>query len=165
SKRGVRAAGSILQDFRHFILRGGVIDVCIGFIIGGAFTTIMTSFTQDIIGPVVGLALGSNLQNAFVMLRYPDCAGQNGTDCSSLKTPSQVYAAGGVTWNYGNFFQTLFNFLLTAWILFFMVKVYSAASKQFTDHKSKKDLERLCPYCLKKVPLLATRCYQCTSDL
>ncbi|KAJ3001266.1 hypothetical protein HKX48_002975, partial [Thoreauomyces humboldtii] len=140
ARQSLMLGGSIINDFKEFILRGNVVDLAIGIIIGGAFTAIVTSLVTDIIGPIVGLALGSQLQNAFVLLRKPDSslctsgsvvststddgttttsttssASGNGTttstlpSCSSLKTPSQVYAAGGVTWNYGNFFQTVIN--------------------------------------------------------
>ncbi|TPX57027.1 hypothetical protein PhCBS80983_g04135 [Powellomyces hirtus] len=165
--KSVKAAGSIIQDFRHFVLRGNVVDLAIGIIIGGAFTAIVTSLVSDIIGPIVGLALGSQLQNAFVLLREPNSVAcrSNVTDCSQLKTPAQVYAAGGVTWNYGNFFQTVINFLLTASILFFLIKVYAAAVRKPLVEKKKKEKERLCPFCLKLVPLLAMKCYLCTTDL
>ncbi|KAJ3159378.1 Proteasome subunit beta type-1 [Geranomyces michiganensis] len=106
--KSVKAAGSILNDFRRFALRSNVVDLALGVIIGGAFTAIVTSVVNDLLGPLFGAALGSQLQNAFVLLKSPDAAACNVTDCSALKTPSQVYAAGGVTWNYGMFFQTMY---------------------------------------------------------
>ncbi|KAJ3176620.1 hypothetical protein HDU87_004948 [Geranomyces variabilis] len=105
--KSAKATASILNDFRRFVLRGNVVDLALGVIIGGAFTAIVTSVVNDLLGPLFGAALGSQLQNAFVLLKAPDAATCNVTDCKALKTPSQVYAAGGVTWNYGNFFQTI----------------------------------------------------------
>ncbi|KAJ3138839.1 hypothetical protein HDU90_000744 [Geranomyces variabilis] len=105
--KSAKATASILNDFRRFVLRGNVVDLALGVIIGGAFTAIVTSVVNDLLGPLFGAALGSQLQNAFVLLKSPDAAACNVTDCTALKTPSQVYAAGGVTWNYGAFFQTI----------------------------------------------------------
>ncbi|KAI8588644.1 large conductance mechanosensitive channel protein, partial [Geranomyces variabilis] len=159
--KSAKATASILNDFRRFVLRGNVVDLALGVIIGGAFTAIVTSVVNDLLGPLFGAALGSQLQNAFVLLKSPDAAACNVTDCTALKTPSQVYAAGGVTWNYGAFFQTIINFIFTAACVFLFVKLYSAAT-----HKpvvEKKEKERRCPYCLKLVPLLAQKCFLCTS--
>ncbi|KAI9094649.1 large-conductance mechanosensitive channel [Phlyctochytrium arcticum] len=163
-----RAATSVLADFKYFVERGNVVDLAMGIIIGGAFTSIVNSLVGDIIGPIIGLAVGSQLQNAFVMLRWPDddLCDNNSTACA-FKTPAQAYAAGGVTWNYGNFFQTIINFVITASILFFSIKLSSAffRTSKIKLQLPKRDQERDCPFCLKKVPYLAVKCYLCTSTL
>ncbi|KAI9206613.1 large-conductance mechanosensitive channel [Polychytrium aggregatum] len=159
--KGVQAVNSVWKDFHAFISRGNVIDLAVGIIIGGAFTAIVTSFVTDIISPVIALATQSQLDQSFIIFRCPPAT----PGCRDLpislryNTTTQAHSAGAVTWNWGNFLMTIINFILTAIILFFLLKVYTAAfiRKKVEDPKTKE-----CPYCTKDIPIKATRCPECT---
>lgn len=125
----------------------------------------VNSFATDILQPPIGLLIGSQLVNSYVILKYPV-----NVSADSLHTPHDVAAAGGVTWNYGNFLQTLLNLLIIGLVLFGIVKMYIWIGKAF---KKKNAAEAAavapptaaCPQCLEQVNVLANRCKSCTSWL
>ncbi|HWP22778.1 MAG TPA: large conductance mechanosensitive channel protein MscL [Candidatus Binatia bacterium] len=142
----------MVQEFKEFIMRGNVIDLAIAVIIGGAFGKIVTSFVEDVLMPPIGLLLGKvDFSNLFVNL-----SGKNYPSVAAAK------AAGAATLNYGIFFNQVINFLIIALAIFLLLKqVRRLQPPAPAAVPTTKD----CPYCLSAVPLAATRCAHCTSDL
>jgi large conductance mechanosensitive channel len=147
----------MFKQFREFAMRGNVVDMAVGIIIGAAFGTIIKSLVSDIIMPPVGLLLGNvDFANLFVILKPgPEAAGP-------YAALADAQAAGAVTLNYGVFINTIISFLIVAFALFLVIRAMNMArKKQAPAPVTTKD----CPYCLSKVPLKATRCPNCTSQL
>ncbi len=137
---------AFFDEFKKFISRGNVMDMAVGIIIGGAFTTIVNSLVDDIISPLLG------------------CFG--GLDFSEVKIP----LVGTSTLNIGNFLNAVINFFLMALILFTIVKLMNDAQKRLENlqHKEKEEeapKTKICPYCRSEIDIEATRCPHCTSEL
>jgi len=145
----------MLKEFKEFILRGNVLDLAIGIVIGAAFGAIVASFVKDILMPPIGLLLGgADFTNNFIVLKGPAGA--------VYATLDAAQKAGAVTWNYGLFINTLINFLIVAFAIFLVVKAYNKTKKAPVPAPvSTKD----CPFCLSAIPLKARRCPHCTSEL
>ncbi|MFH2067980.1 MAG: large-conductance mechanosensitive channel protein MscL [Candidatus Omnitrophota bacterium] len=142
----------MLKEFREFAMRGNVLDMAIGIIIGTAFGKIITSFVNDILMPPIGVLLGRvDFANLFVNLspqRYQRLA--------------DAKAAGAATINYGLFLNTITDFIIVAFVIFLLIKqVNRFKKKEEPSVPAKKD----CPYCLSPVPVKAVRCAHCTSEL
>lgn len=143
----------MLKEFRAFIARGNVVDLAIGVIIGGAFGKIVTSLVNDIIMPPIGLILGNvNFSDLFISL--------NGKSFASL---AEAQAAGVPTLNYGLFLNTVIDFLIVAFVVFLLVKQINRLKKP--EPAPTASATKDCPYCLSAIPLKATRCPHCTSEL
>ncbi|KAI8353522.1 large-conductance mechanosensitive channel, partial [Mortierella sp. GBAus27b] len=156
AKAGVSKGTSFFSDYRKFMDRGNVIDLAVAVIIGAAFTGIVTSLVADIITPLLALASGKNLEENFVILR-------RGSSNSTTQIPAtrlQAKEAGMLTWNWGNFMQTVINFFIISGCVFMIVKVY-----QMTRNKKDEVTEKKCDYCFKGVPLDSIRCPNCTTWL
>ncbi len=142
----------MLKEFRAFISRGSVIDLAVGVIIGGAFGKIVSSLVSDVIMPPIGLLLnGVDFSNLFVSL--------NG---QSYATLAAAQSAGAPTINYGSFINNIIDFLIVAFAVFLMVK---AVNKLKRAPAPAPPSTKECPFCLTAVPLKATRCPACTSEL
>jgi large conductance mechanosensitive channel len=142
------------KEFKEFALRGNVVDLAIGIIIGGAFGAIVSSVVNDLIMPIIGRLLGSlNFADLFINLTPEKAA-------TSLKIAKDL---GAATINYGVFINTLINFLIIAVVLFFLIKGMNSMRKPAPAVAAPDTKE--CPYCLTKVPAKATRCPACTSEL
>ena len=140
------------KEFKQFILRGNVIDLAIGIIIGGAFGKIVTSLVDDIIMPPVGLLLAKvNFSNLFINLGKTPYA-----------TLADAQAAGAPTLNYGLFINTLLNFLIIALVIFWVVK---AINRMNQKEEPAEITTRECPHCLSQIPRKAHRCPYCTSEV
>ncbi|KAF9942962.1 hypothetical protein BGZ75_005765 [Mortierella antarctica] len=153
---GVSQGVSFFADYRKFMDRGNVIDLAVAVVIGAAFTAIVTSLVTDIITPVIALASGKNLQENFIILR------RNATFPADTQwaTRLQAQQGGNITWNWGNFVQTVINFFIVSACVFVIVKVYQSA------RNTKKEVtEKKCDYCLKDIPLNSVRCPNCTTWL
>jgi len=142
----------MLKEFKEFAMKGPVVDLAVGVIIGAAFGKIIASLVDDIIMPPIGRMLGNvDFANLFINLSekvYPSVAAAK--------------AAGAATINYGIFFNAIFNFLIIAFVLFILISRMNAMKKPAPAAiPTTKD----CPHCLSAVPLKATRCAHCTSDL
>lgn len=142
------AKKSFFSEFRDFISRGNVMDMAVGVIIGGAFSGIVTSLTEDVISPVLGLFGGMNFDQLSVNI------------------------LGEVTLNYGKFITAVVNFLIMALIIFCIVKAMNAMEAEAAKlaHLNVKEEEpapttKICPYCKSEIPIDATRCAHCTSQL
>jgi large conductance mechanosensitive channel len=135
----------MLKEFKEFIMRGNVLDLAIAVVIGAAFGKIIASLVDDIIMPPIGLALGNvDFANLFVNL--------SGKDYPSV---AAAKAAGAATLNYGIFFNTIFNFLIVAFVIFLLIRSYSKMQKpKLAPAPTTKD----CPHCLSPIPIKATRC-------
>jgi large conductance mechanosensitive channel len=145
----------LAQDFKEFILRGNVIDLAVGIIIGIAFGAIVNSLVNDVIMPPIGKLLGDiDFSNLFVNL--------SGTDYSSL---AEAKAAGAPVIAYGAFINTLINFLIIALVLFIIIRFTNRMIRKEKTSAAPPPPTKECPYCLTVVPVKATRCPACTSNL
>ena len=142
----------MLKEFREFALKGSVLDLAVGIIIGAAFNSIVQSLVKDIIMPPIGLLLqGVDFTNLFVSL--------NGQSYPSLAAAQQ---AGAPTINYGLFINQVINFLIVAFVLFLLIRQINRMKRQPPPPESNT---KECPYCTSKIPLRASRCPECTSEL
>jgi large conductance mechanosensitive channel len=139
------------NEFKAFVMRGNVIDLAIGVVIGAAFGKIVTSFVEDVLMPPIGLALGKvDFSNLFINL--------SGKDYPSVAAAKQ---AGAATLNYGIFFNNILNFLIIAFVIFLLIKQINRMQQPAPAAASTKE----CPHCLSTILLNATKCAHCTSDL
>ena len=134
----------IIKEFKEFISRGNVIDLAVGVIIGGAFTGIVTSLNEDIITPVLGMF--------------------GGVDFSNLKLTLGL-AKNAPILTYGNFLTAVINFLITAAVVFLLVKVINNITKKMSPKEEAKITTKVCPYCKTEIPVDAVRCPHCTTEL
>jgi large conductance mechanosensitive channel len=144
--------GNVLKEFREFAVKGNVMDMAIGIIIGAAFGRIVASLVNDVLMPPIGLLLGKvDFANLFISL--------SGTAYSSL---AAAKAAGAPTLNYGVFLNTVLEFLIVAFVVFLLVKQVNRLRR---EPAPAAPTTRDCPHCLTAIPLKATRCPACTSQL
>lgn len=143
---------SVMKEFREFAIKGNVIDLAVGVIIGAAFGKVVTSFVNDVLMPPIGRLLGGfDFSNLFVSLSGKPFA-----------TLAEAKAAGAPTLNYGIFLNTMIDFALVAFAVFLLVK---QVNKLKRAEPAAAPTAKECPYCLSAVPPRATRCAHCTSDL
>jgi len=148
----------VLKDFKAFILRGNVMDLAVGVILGTAFGTIVKSLVNDVIMPPIGLLLGGvDFSNLFLLLK----AGSPTPPYASL---ADAQAAGAVTVNYGVFVNAIVSFLIIAFVIFLLVRSINRMTQK-EEAAPAEPTTKECPYCLSTVPIKATRCAHCTSDL
>ena len=146
---------NFFKEFREFAMRGSVVDLAIGIIIGAAFTTVVTSLVNDILMPPIGeLTGGVDFTNLFINL--------SGGNYDSLEA---AQAAGAATINYGLFINSLINFAIVALAVFLLVKQMNRLFAKEDAPADEDATTRDCPYCLQTVPINATRCAYCTSEL
>jgi len=151
----------MLKEFKEFIMRGNVVDMAVGIIIGVAFGTIVNSLVKDIIMPPISLALGRvDFSNLFVLLK-------SGKEVPPpYYTISEAQAAGAVTLNYGAFINYVFTFLIVAFAVFLLIRAINNMRRRAEAPKAAAaPTTKDCPYCVSKIPLKATRCPNCTSEL
>jgi large conductance mechanosensitive channel len=149
---------TMFKEFKEFALKGNVLDMAVGIVIGAAFGLIIASFVQDIIMPPIGLLLGGiDFSNIFTVLKQ-------GTAPGPYVTPAAAKAAGAVTINWGIFINTIINFMIVAFAIFLVVKGFNKARMQ-KEVPAAEPTVKDCPYCLSSIPLKATRCSQCTSEV
>jgi len=142
----------MLKDFKAFMAQGNVMDLAVAVVIGGAFGKIVTSFVNDILMPPIGLLLGGvDFQNLFWSL--------SGQHYASLE---EAKAAGAPTLNYGVFLSTVIDFLIIAFVIFLLVRWLNRLKR---PQEAPAPTTRPCPYCDMAIPLKATRCPHCTSEL
>ena len=145
----------MFKEFKEFAMRGNVLDMAVGIIIGAAFGTIVTSLVNDVIMPPIGLLLGNvDFSNIFAVLKEGKVAGPYASVASAK-------AAGAVTLNVGLFINTIINFVIVAFAIFLLIRSINRLKRQEDAAPTTKD----CPYCLSSIPVKATRCAHCTSEL
>jgi len=143
------------KEFKEFAMRGNVIDMAIGIIIGGAFNTIVQSLIGDILMPPLGLLLNRvNFTDLFFNL--------SGGEYASLV---QAQEAGAATINYGLFINNVLSFVLVAFVMFLLVRQMNQMRRKQEELESAAPTTKECPYCFTQVPIQATRCPHCTSQL
>lgn len=143
---------SIVSEFKEFAVKGNVMDMAVGIIIGAAFGKIVSSLVKDVIMPPVGLAMGKvDFSNMFVVL-----SGQG------APTLAAAQAAGAVTLNYGIFINTVIEFIIVAFAVFLLVMWVNRLKRQAPPPAPNT---KSCPYCLSAIPKNATKCAHCTSQL
>ena len=142
----------MLKEFKTFIMRGNVLDLAVGIVIGAAFGAVITSFVNDVLMPPVGLLFGKvNFADLFVNL--------SSTPVASV---AEAKAKGAPTLNYGLFLNTLINFAIVAFAIFLIVKMVNRLRGPALPAP---ESTRECPFCLSQIPLKATRCAHCTSTV
>ena len=140
------------KEFKEFVMRGNVVDLAIGVVIGAAFGKIVTSFVEDILMPPIGLALGNvDFSNLFINL--------SGKDYPSI---AAAKAAGAATLNYGIFINNIINFMIIAFVIFLLIRQINRMQR---PEPAAAPATKDCPYCLSAVPVKATKCAHCTSEL
>jgi large conductance mechanosensitive channel len=146
------------KDFREFILRGNVVDLAVGVIIGAAFGTIVSSLVSDVIMPPIGLLLGNvDFSNLFMVLK------QGAKAPGPYASLADAQAAGAVTLNYGVFVTKAVAFLIVAFVVFLMVRAVAGLRRH--EAPAPAPSTRSCPFCATDIPVKAIRCPHCTSEL
>ncbi|OPX99780.1 MAG: Large-conductance mechanosensitive channel [Syntrophorhabdus sp. PtaB.Bin047] len=144
------------KEFKEFIMRGNVVDMAVGIIIGAAFVTIVKSLVDDIIMPPIGLLLGNiDFANFFAVLKEGKVPGP-------YPTLALARAAGAVTINYGLFINTVISFLVVAFCVFILVK---NVNRLKTEPPPAEPEAKECPYCLSTIPVKVTKCAHCTAEI
>lgn len=146
----------MMEEFKKFIMRGNVIDMSVGIVVGAAFGAIVSSFVNDILMPPIGLLLGGfDFSNLFILLKQ-------GTTPGPYLTLAQAQEAGAVTLNYGVFINTIISFLIIAAAIFVVIRFLNQLKKkEEVPPPSTKE----CPFCFTVIPIKATRCPNCTTEL
>jgi len=146
------------KEFKEFVMRGNVVDMSVGIIIGGAFGTIVKSLVDDVLMPPLGLLVGGvDATNLFVVLKH-------GAKPGPYVALADAKAAGAVTFNYGVFLNAIVSFLIVAFAIFLLIRGINATRRQ-KEEASVAPATKECQYCATAVPVRATRCPQCTSQL
>ena len=145
-----------IAEFKKFIMRGNVIDLAVGVIIGGAFQSIVKSLVDDIFMPIISLATkGVDFSNWFIAL-----------DGNKYGTLAQAQEAGAAVISYGNFISAVINFIIMAFIIFLFVKaINTLAEKTKKAEEPAAPTTKKCPYCMSEIDIEATKCPHCTSSL
>ena len=147
---------SMFKEFKDFAMRGNVVDMAVGIIIGAAFGTIIKSLVADVIMPPIGLALGGvDFAELFTVIKQ-------GVPAGPYTTLVDAQAAGAVTVNYGVFINTIISFIIIAFAVFMMIR---QINKMKREEPAPEPDTKECPYCFSTIPIKATRCGYCTSDL
>lgn len=140
----MRKGKGFIHEFEQFISRGNVMDMAVGVIIGGAFSSIINSLVEDILSPILGLFGGLNFDELSLNIM------------------------GDVTLKYGKFLTAVINFLIMALVIFFLVKTMNAFAKRVIPKENempKAPVSKICPFCMSEIPIEATKCAHCTSEL
>ncbi len=147
---------SMFKEFKDFAMRGNVVDMAVGIIIGAAFGTIIKSLVSDVIMPPIGLALGNvDFSQLFLVLKQ-------GAPGGPYATLVDAQTAGAVTVNYGAFINTIISFIIIAFAVFMLIRQMNRLKRQ---EPAPAPSTKECPYCFSTIPIKATRCGYCTSDL
>lgn len=159
---------AFLGEFKKFIMRGNVIDLAVGVIIGGAFQAIVNSLVNDIVSPVISLATkGINFADKFIVLTMDKIIGPDGNEIV-FQTAEAAKEAGYATLNYGSFITAVLNFLIMATVIFLLVKGINKVSeigKKKEEEAPAEPTTKVCPFCKSEISIEAVKCPNCTSDL
>lgn len=147
-----------IAEFKKFIMRGNVIDLAVGVIIGGAFQKIVNSLVNDVVMPLISLITGGvDFNNWFLVLGEGDFA-----------TAADAKAAGVATLNYGTFIGTALDFLIMAFVIFVFIKIINTVSDKLKKEKPEEPAApttKVCPYCKSEIDIAAIKCPHCTSEV
>ena len=149
---------SMMKEFKDFAVRGNVVDMAVGIIIGAAFGTIVKSLVSDVIMPPIGLALGNvDFANLFAVIKQ-------GATPGPYASLADAQAAGAVSVNYGVFINTIISFVIVAFCVFMLIRSINKMKRE-EEAPPAEPTTKECPYCYSVIPITATRCGFCTSDL
>ncbi len=144
----------MFKEFKEFAVKGNVVDLAVGIIIGGAFGKIVSSFVSDILMPPIGFVIGNmDFTNCFISLSG-----------KSFATLQEAKAAGAPTLNYGIFFSSVLDFVIVAFAIFLMIKQINRLKREEAPNPEAPTTKE-CPFCFSMIPIKAIRCPQCTSEL
>jgi len=144
----------MLKEFKEFAMRGNVVDMAVGIIIGAAFGKIISSLVKDVIMPPIGVAMGGvDFSNIFINL--------SGGEYANLAAAKE---AGAATLNVGVFINTVIDFAIVAFAIFMMIKLMNRMKRE-EEAPAAEPTTKDCPHCLSTIPIQATRCGHCTSEL
>jgi large conductance mechanosensitive channel len=144
----------MLKEFREFAMRGNVVDMAVGIIIGAAFGKIVSSLVKDIIMPPIGLMMGNvDFTNLFINL-----------SSTSYATLAEAKKAGAATINYGVFVNSILDFVIVAFAIFMVIRAMNQLKRKEEEAPAEPTTKE-CPQCLSEIPIKATRCGHCTSEL
>ncbi len=147
------------KEFREFAMRGNVVDMAVGIIIGGAFGTIVKTLVDDVLMPPIGLLLGGiDFSNFFIVLK------QGAKAPAPYAALADAKAAGAVTLNYGLFFNAVISFLIVAFAVFMLVHSINRLRREEETQAAEPTIKE-CPFCMSTIPIKASRCPHCTSEL
>lgn len=148
----------MFKEFKEFALRGNVIDMAVGIIIGASFGTIVNSLVNDIIMPPIGILLSNvDFSNLFIVLK-------EGKTPGPYETLASANSSGAVTLNYGKFINTIISFLIVAFSVFLLVKNLNILKRK-EEAQPPAPSTKECPYCFSLIPIKAIRCPHCTSEI
>jgi len=148
----------MLKEFKEFAMKGNVLDMAVGIIIGAAFGAIVKSLVSDILMPPIGILLGNvDFSNLFLIIK-------SGTAPGPYATIAEAQKAGAVTVNYGLFINSIVSFLIVAFAVFLVVRSVNALRRQ-QETPPPAPSTRECPFCRSSIPMNASRCPHCTSEL
>ena len=149
----------MFKEFKEFAVKGNVVDMAVGIIIGAAFGTIVKSLVSDVIMPPIGLLLGNvDFANLFVVIK-------EGTTAGPYAALADAQAAGAVTINYGLFINTIISFTIVAFAVFLLVRNMNKLKREEAAAPPAEPTTKECPYCFSTISIKAKRCSFCTSDL
>ena len=148
----------MLKEFKEFAMRGNVVDMAVGIIIGAAFGSIVKSLVDDVLMPPIGMLLGNvDFSNLFLVLKQGAVAGP-------FATLAEAQKAGAVTLNYGVFANTIISFIIVAFAVFMLIRALNKLKRQ-EEAPPAEPTTKECPHCLSTIPIMASRCAHCTSEL
>ena len=148
----------MFKEFKEFAMKGNVVDMAVGIVIGAAFGTIVKSFVSDVLMPPIGLLMGNvDFANLFVVLK-------EGSQVGPFTSIADAQAAGAVTLNYGMFVNTIISFVIVAVAVFMVIKSLNKMQRQ-EEAPPEEPTTKECSYCFTTIPINATRCPNCTSEL
>jgi len=148
----------MLKEFKEFAMRGNVVDMAVGVVIGAAFGAIVTSLVNDILMPIIGLLLGNaDFTNLFFVLR-------EGSGPAPYDTLALAQEAGAITLNYGLFINAIVSFIIVAFAIFLLVRSINRLQRE-EEAPPAEPTTKNCPYCFSEIDIQATRCPNCTSQL
>ncbi len=148
----------MIREFKEFAMRGNVLDMAVGIILGVSFGSITSSLVDDVIMPPIGLLLGNvDFSNLFIVLREGDVPGP-------YLSIAEAQLAGAVTLNYGLFINTIITFVIVAFAVFLLVRSVNKIQR-VDEEPASEPTTKVCPFCFMDIPIDAIRCPQCTSDL
>jgi len=148
----------MFKEFKEFAMKGNVVDMAVGIVIGAAFGSIIKSLVADVIMPPIGLLLGNvDFSNMFLVIKQASVAG-------TFATVAEAQKAGAVTVNYGMFINTIISFIIVAFAIFIVIKNLNALKRE-EEAPPEEPTTKDCPHCYSEIPIKATRCGFCTSEL
>lgn len=152
----------MIKEFKKFIMKGSILDVAVGLVIGAAFTKIVNSFVDDILMPPIGMILsGIDFSNIFIVIK-------KGTDTlGNYNSIEAARNAGAVVIGIGVFINAIISFIITALSLFIIIKLFNKIQEKTVkkEKDEKESKEKVCPYCYSSININAVKCPNCTSDL